>query len=67
MDMSFANQSLCCEYMVKNGKELAPRVYPVPNELDEEVGRLKLEAMGIDIDTLTSEQEEYLASWELGT
>lgn len=67
MDMSFANQSLCSEYMVKKGKELTPRVYPVPDDLDEEVGRLKLEAMGIGIDTLTSEQEGYLASWELGT
>ncbi len=67
MDMSFANQSLCSEYMVKKGKELTPKVYPVPEELDSEVGRLKLKAMGVNIDSLTAEQEKYLASWELGT
>ena len=67
MDMSFANQALCAEYMVKRGKELKPRVYPVPEEVDKEVGRLKLKAMGIKIDTLTSEQRKYLESWEAGT
>jgi adenosylhomocysteinase len=67
MDMSFANQALCSEYMVKKGGELRPRVYPVPDELDKEVGRLKLKAMGIAIDTLTPEQKKYLDSWELGT
>ena len=67
MDMSFANQALCAEYMVKRGKELKPRVYPVPEEVDKEVGRLKLKAMGITIDTLTPEQRKYLESWEAGT
>jgi adenosylhomocysteinase len=67
MDMSFANQALCAEYMVKMGKELKPRVYPVPEEVDKEVGRLKLKAMGIKIDTLTPEQRKYLESWEAGT
>jgi len=67
MDMSFANQALCVEYMVKRGNELRPRVYPVPEKVDKEVGRLKLKAMGIKIDTLTSEQRKYLESWEAGT
>jgi len=67
MDMSFANQALCTEYMVKQGKKLKPKVYPVPTEMDREVGRLKLKAMGIKIDTLTAEQKKYLVSWELGT
>jgi len=67
MDMSFANQALCAEHMVKKGKELTPKVYPVPEEVDNEVGRLKLRAMGIAIDTLTPEQSKYLESWELGT
>jgi len=67
MDMSFANQALCAEYMVKKGKELKPKVYLVPEEVDNEVGRLKLRAMGITIDTLTPEQSKYLESWELGT
>ena len=67
MDMSFANQALCAEYMVKRGKELKPKVYPVPEEVDKEVGRLKLKAMGIKIDTLTPEQRKYLESWEAGT
>jgi adenosylhomocysteinase len=67
MDMSFANQALCSEYMVAKGKELAPKVYPVPQEVDEEIGRLKLNAMGITIDTLTPEQKRYQESWELGT
>ncbi len=67
MDMSFANQALCAEYMVAEGKGLAPKVYPVPIEVDNEVGRLKLNAMGIGIDTLTPEQKRYQESWELGT
>ncbi len=67
MDMSFANQALCLEYMVKNKERLESRVYPVPEEIDKEVARLKLQAMGIDIDSLTSEQRKYLSSWEEGT
>ena len=67
MDMSFANQALCAEYMAKKGKELKPQVYSVPEELDNEVGRLKLQAMGIAIDTLTPQQRKYLESWEAGT
>ncbi len=67
MDMSFANQSLCVEYIVKNHKNLKNQVYPVPEEIDKEVARLKLNAMGIKIDTLTPEQEKYLSSWEEGT
>jgi len=67
MDMSFANQALCLEYIVKNRDNLPPGVYPVPEEIDQQVARLKLEAMGIDIDTLTLEQKEYLNSWEEGT
>ncbi len=67
MDMSFANQALCAEYMVKRGKELKPGVYPVPENVDKEIGRLKLKAMGITIDTLTPEQKKYLESWEAGT
>jgi adenosylhomocysteinase len=67
MDMSFANQALCAEYLVKNHKSLERKVYPVPEELDKKVARLKLEAMGIKIDRLSPEQEEYLASWSEGT
>jgi adenosylhomocysteinase len=67
MDMSFANQSLSAEYLVKNKGQLAHRVHPVPEELDRQIATLKLEAMGIEIDTLTQEQREYLASWEAGT
>ncbi|MGC8719437.1 MAG: adenosylhomocysteinase [Thermodesulforhabdaceae bacterium] len=67
MDMSFANQALCVEYMVKNGKKLAKQVYTVPREIDEEVARLKLASMGVSIDTLTEEQDRYLHSWEMGT
>jgi len=65
MDMSFANQALCLEYMV--GNSLKPRVYPVPEEIDKQVARLKLQSLGISIDSLTSEQQEYLTSWEEGT
>ena len=67
MDMSFANQALCLEYMVKNKGSLEPKVYPVPEEIDKQVARLKLNSMGIEIDSLTPEQKEYLASWEQGT
>ncbi len=67
MDMSFADQSLSVEYLVKNHKSLEKKVYAVPAELDKKVARLKLESMGIKIDRLTPEQEEYLASWSEGT
>jgi adenosylhomocysteinase len=67
MDMSFADQSLSCEYMVKNHAQLEKKVYTVPVELDKRVAKLKLESLGIKIDRLTSEQEEYLASWSEGT
>ncbi len=67
MDMSFANQSLSLEYLVKNGAELDKRVYAVPEDIDKEIARIKLEAMGVKIDALTPEQEKYLNSWEEGT
>lgn len=67
MDMSFANQALCAEYMVKNAKSLEKQVYGVPVEIDKDIARLKLSAMGINIDTLTAEQDKYLNSWEMGT
>ncbi len=67
MDMSFANQALSAEYLIKQGKKLERKVYPVPPVVDQEIARLKLEAMGIRIDKLTKEQEKYLASWEMGT
>jgi len=67
MDMSFADQALSAEYLAKNSKDLKPNVYPVPTDLDEMVAKLKLESMGIAIDTLTPEQVAYLASWSEGT
>jgi adenosylhomocysteinase len=67
MDMSFANQALSVEYIVQHGAELQKQVYSVPQDIDAEVARLKLAAMGIEIDALTSEQEKYLESWEAGT
>jgi adenosylhomocysteinase len=67
MDMSFANQALAAEYMVKNAATLEKRVYSVPAEIDAEIARLKLQAMKIDIDTLTDEQLKYLNSWQEGT
>jgi adenosylhomocysteinase len=67
MDMSFANQALSAKYMAENAKSLQPNVYTVPEEIDKEVARLKLAAMGVAIDTLTPAQEKYLASWEEGT
>jgi adenosylhomocysteinase len=67
MDMSFANQALSAEYLVKNAKELKAQVYVVPEHLDKEIARLKLESMGHKLDKLTPEQEQYLASWQEGT
>jgi adenosylhomocysteinase len=67
MDMSFANQALSVEYIVKNAKKLEPKVYPVPADIDQKVARLKLQALGLSIDKLTPEQEAYLASWSEGT
>lgn len=67
MDMSFANQSLATEYLISNAKNLEKKVYRVPETIDRNIAKLKLEAMGIKIDTLTSEQEKYLHSWEAGT
>ncbi len=67
MDMSFANQALSAEWVASNRGTLEPRVYPVPVEIDKEVARLKLHAMGVEIDELTAEQEHYLHSWEQGT
>ena len=67
MDMSFANQALCLEYMVKNKGSLEVKVYPVPEDIDKQVASLKLRSMGITIDSLTPEQKKYLTSWEQGT
>jgi adenosylhomocysteinase len=67
MDMSFADQALCMEYLVKNKGKLAVKMHDVPVEIDKEVARLKLKAMGITIDTLTAEQQKYLTSWQEGT
>ena len=67
MDMSFANQSLASEYLAKNHDKLDKKVYPMPAVIDREIARLKLAAMGVEIDTLTPEQEKYLASYDLGT
>jgi adenosylhomocysteinase len=67
MDMSFANQALACEYLVKNQGKLEPGIYNIPEALDKEIARLKLQAMGIAIDSLTPEQLEYINSWTSGT
>jgi adenosylhomocysteinase len=67
MDMSFANQALCAEYVVKNAKKLEKRVYDVPPQVDQSVARTKLKARGVKIDKLTPEQKKYLSSWEMGT
>jgi len=67
MDMSFANQALSLEYIAKNQGKLETKVYPVPEEIDKQIARLKLNSMGINIDNLTPEQEKYLTSWEEGT
>jgi len=67
MDMSFANQALCAEYLMQGHRQLQANVYPVPKQIDADIARLKLAAMGITIDALTPEQETYLASWQSGT
>ncbi|MFO7897818.1 MAG: adenosylhomocysteinase [Planctomycetota bacterium] len=67
MDMSFANQALCAEFVRANHEDLEKQVYPVPEEIDKKIARLKLDSMGVEIDQLTEEQKEYLASWKLGT
>ena len=67
MDMSFANQALSIEYMVKLKKPLQKDVYPVPEKIDKMIAKEKLAAMGVSIDRLTPEQKQYLASWQLGT
>ena len=67
MDMSFANQALSAEFMARESRKLEKKVYPVPQEIDKEIARLKLKSMGVRIDTLTPEQEKYLSSWEMGT
>jgi adenosylhomocysteinase len=67
MDMSFANQALAAEYAIANAATLEPKVYPVPEEIDKEIAKLKLDTMGIEIDELTEEQARYLASWNEGT
>jgi adenosylhomocysteinase len=67
MDMSFANQALAAEFMLRNAANLKPDVYVIPAEVDKEIARLKLEAMGVRIDTLTAQQEHYLNQWQEGT
>jgi adenosylhomocysteinase len=67
MDMSFANQALAAEYATANAAALERKVYVVPDEIDREIARLKLETMGIEIDALTEDQARYLASWDEGT
>jgi adenosylhomocysteinase len=67
MDMSFANQALAAEYLVRHGDRLAKGVFPVPEEIDRRIAELKLQALRITIDILTEKQQEYLASWESGT
>jgi adenosylhomocysteinase len=67
MDMSFANQALSAEWAVANAGSLDRKVYPVPQEIDAEIARLKLETLGVEIDQLTEEQAKYLASWDEGT
>lgn len=67
MDMSFANQALCARYIVENHDKLQNEVYPVPKAIDEEIARLKLQSMNVEIEVLTEEQEKYLSSWDLGT
>jgi adenosylhomocysteinase len=67
MDMSFANQALCAEWVLNHREALEPRVYDVPPEIDREIARLKLDTMGVEIDTLTPAQAEYLSSWTVGT
>ena len=65
--MSFCNQALACEFIIKNNGKLTPRVYVLPPEVDAEISKLQLEAMGIKIDKLTKEQELYMQTWKEGT
>ena len=67
MDMSFADQALCVRYIVENHETLRNEVYPVPRDIDEEVARLKLKSMGVEVEELTEEQKKYLSSWDMGT
>jgi adenosylhomocysteinase len=67
MDMSFANQALACEHLVKNKGKLEPGLHSIPEDIDREIARLKLKAMGIALDSLTPEQTEYINSWKSGT
>ncbi len=67
MDMSFANQALCSEYVAKNHEKLIKKVYSVPDNIDRMIAKLKLKALGVKIDTLTAEQKKYLSSWDMGT
>ena len=67
MDMSFANQALACEYLVKNKGKLAPGIHSIPETLDKDIARLKLKAMGLELDSLTPEQQIYINSWTVGT
>ena len=67
MDMSFANQALCAEFMAKHSDEMEPDCYDVPADIDNTIARLKLETLGVNIDTLTPEQAAYLNSWQMGT
>ena len=67
MDMSFANQALSVEYLVNQHQTLENQVYSVPRDIDNEIARLKLESMGVEIDSLTAQQEKYLNSWQEGT
>jgi adenosylhomocysteinase len=67
MDMSFANQALAAVYVFQNGKTMENKVYSIPEDIDREIARLKLDAMGINIDVLTAEQVTYLNSWQEGT
>jgi len=67
MDMSFANQALAAEYVMKNYKKLEKKVYTLPEKIDQKIASLKLKSMGISIDRLTKEQKIYLSSWEMGT
>ncbi|NEP28669.1 MULTISPECIES: adenosylhomocysteinase, partial [unclassified Moorena] len=67
MDMSFANQALACEYLVKNKGSIEPGLHSIPEAVDKDIARLKLQAMGINIDSLTPDQIEYINSWTSGT
>jgi adenosylhomocysteinase len=67
MDMSFANQALSAEYLIKNAGSLEKKVYTVPEDIDKDIARIKLDAMNVDIDILTEEQIKYLNSWQEGT